>query len=52
LLRPADVVLRAASALLDASSKATARKMENVGLIWATSMPLNRGVVEGFLAFQ
>lgn len=35
MLRPADVVLRAASALLDASSKATARKMENVGFIWA-----------------
>ena len=32
LLRPADV-LRAASALLDASSKATATKMENEGFI-------------------
>ena len=50
MLRPADV-LRAASALLDASSKATARKMENVGFIWA-SMPLNRGGVQWFLALQ
>ena len=33
MLRPADVVLRAASALLDARSKTTARKMENVGFI-------------------
>ena len=41
---------RAASALLDPSSKATARNMQNVGFILATSMQLNRGSVQGFLA--
>jgi hypothetical protein len=38
-----DAVPRAASALLNASSKAAATKMENEGFIWTTSMQLNGG---------